>query len=446
MKALKNILFNQVTRNAVIYTFCLLFVYRLGSFVVTPGINADALLDAQSYTTGDITTLFNFFGGGSILTMSVFALGVTPYITASIIIQLLESDLIPSMNQWKYQGVDGQNKRSNYTKYLSIIIAFLQAIGISFGLSTATGVNFVGSNNYNEVLSYIVVALIMTAGTAILMWIGDRITEKGIGNGMSVLIMAGILAQMPTQMNAIYQVFVGKVGKELALLSLSWTLIAIITLIVIIMVIYYNLAYVKIPINYVRSGKSVMRKNSYLPIKLNPAGVIPVIFAQPLMIVMAFCVNWVFNNVTYFSSNGIGTLENIARSIFDANGQYWFIYVIVYASIIISFSIFYSYVQMNPENMTENLERQGAYIIGVRPGEETLDYFSKVILRTTLWGGLILALLAVLPTIIQQVGNITVQLQLMGTGLIIVVSVLVQTYQSLKNKVESKKYRRLIGE
>jgi len=446
MKALRNILFNQVTRNAVIYTFCLLFVYRLGSFVVTPGINAEALIEGQNFGTGDISTLFNFFGGGSILMMSVFALGVTPYITASIIIQLLESDLIPSMNQWKYQGVDGQNKRSNYTKYLAIIVAFLQAIGISFGISISSGVSLVTSNNYGEVLGYIVVALIMTAGTAILMWIGDRITENGIGNGMSVLIMAGILSQMPIQLNSIYQAFVGKAGKELALLSLSWTLIAIITLIVIIMVIYYNLAYVKIPINYVRSGKSVMRKNSYLPIKLNPAGVIPVIFAQPLMIVLAFCVNWVFNNVTYFSSNGIGTLENIARSFFDATAQYWFIYVLVYGTIIVAFSVFYSYVQMNPENMTENLERQGAYIIGVRPGEETLEYFSKVILRTTLWGGLILALLAVLPTIIQEVGRTSVQLQLMGTGLIIVVSVLVQTYQSLKNKVESKKYRRLIGE
>ncbi|MGL5021287.1 MAG: preprotein translocase subunit SecY, partial [Mycoplasmatales bacterium] len=360
-------------------------------------------------------------------------------------IQLLENDLVPSMNQWKQQGVDGQNKRSNTTKYLSIVIAFVQAIGISFGLYQLYGMNLVVGNN-SGIIGYVVVALIMTAGTAILMWIADRITEKGIGNGMSVLIMAGILSQMPSQMNSIYALFIDKVGKDLAMLTLTWSLIAIITLMVIIMVIYYNLAYTKIPINYVRSGKGTVRKNSYLPIKLNPAGVIPVIFAQPFVIVIALGVNWICDNLEFFTRNGIGTLEKIFRSLFDAQGEYWVLYVLVYGTLIVAFSVFYSYVQMNPENMTENLEKQSAYIIGVRPGEDTLDYFSKIIVRTTLWGGFILALLAVMPTLIQHFGNITVQLQLMGTGLIIVVSVLVQTYQSLKNKVESKKYRRLIGE
>ena len=446
MNALKNILFNKVTRNAIVFTFCLLFVYRLGSFIVTPGIDSASLLELQKLINGDVSTLFNFFGGGSITRMSVFALGVTPYITSSIIIQLLENDLIPSMNQWKHQGVDGQNKRSNTTKYLSIVIAFLQAIGISFGLYQLYGMNLVVGNNYSGVVGYVVVALIMTAGTAILMWIGDRITEKGIGNGMSVLIMAGILSQMPAQMNSIYNLFVDKVGQDLVMLTLTWSLIAIITLMVIIMVIYYNLAYTKIPINYVRSGKGTVRKNSYLPIKLNPAGVIPVIFAQPFVIVIALGINWICDNLEFFTKNGVGTLEKIFRSLFDAQGEYWVLYVLVYGTLIVAFSVFYSYVQMNPENMTENLEKQSAYIIGVRPGEDTLDYFSKVIIRTTLWGGFILALLAVMPTLIQHLGNITVQLQLMGTGLIIVVSVLVQTYQSLKNKVESKKYRRLIGE
>jgi len=439
MNALLNILKNNVTRNAIFYTLGLLIIYRLGSFIVTPGIDSNVLLEFTNQFLSGATALFDFFGGGNISQMTIFALGVTPYITASIIIQLLESELIPSMKEWKHQGVDGQNKRSNYTKYLALIIAFIQALAISFGMYATFGTSFVKDNNF------LLIALIMTAGTGIMMWIGDRITEKGIGNGMSVLIMAGILAQMPTQINSIYLSFVGKVDAAALQNALVWGIISIITLIVIIMVIYYNLAYRKVPINYVRSGKGTVRKNSYLPIKLNPAGVIPVIFAGPLMLILNLITVGILDNVEAFKANGIGVYEKIARSLF-APGEYWLIYVVVFTTLIIGFSVFYSYIQMNPENMSENLEKQSAYIIGVRPGEETLEYLSNVILRTALWGGIVLALLAVLPTIIQKVGNVSVNLTLMGTGLIIVVSVLVQTFQSLLNKVESKKYRRLIGE
>ncbi len=438
MKNLISILKNKITRNAIIYTLALLMVYRLGSFVVTPGIDSDALLGFTDSFFGGVGSLFDFFGGGNISQMTIFALGVTPYITSSIIIQLLESELVPSMKEWKHQGVDGQNKRSTYTKYLAIIVAFIQALAISFGIYASYGTSFVTNNNF------IMIALIMTAGTAIMMWLGDRITEKGIGNGMSVLIMAGILAQMPTQMNSIYSSFDAMEKAEVYQNALVWFLIGIITLIVIIMVIYYNLAYRRVPINYVRSGKGTVRKNSYLPIKLNPAGVIPVIFAGPLVTVLNLGVTWICDNLEFFTKNGIGVYEDIFRSLFFP-GEYWIIYVIVFSSIILAFSIFYSYIQMNPENMAESLEKQSAYIIGVRPGEDTLNYFAEVILRTTLWGGLILALLAVLPTILQKVAGIQHNMALMGTGLIIVVSVLVQTFQALSNKVESKKYRRLIG-
>lgn len=440
MKVVVNIFKNKVTRNAIFFTLALLFVYRIGSFIVTPGIDPTALLSIQEATSGDISTLFNFFGGGNITQMTLFALGVSPYITASIVIQLLENELVPSMNEWKHQGVDGQNKRSNYTKYFALVLAFVQSIGIAFGYYVVSGTALIQDNNY------FIVALIMTAGTAALMWIGDRITEKGIGNGMSVLIMAGIIARMPQQANEIYGMIKDLSGADAYQELLIWIVIGIITLIVIIMVIYYNLAYRKIPINYVRSGVGSVRKNSYLPIKLNPAGVIPVIFAGPLTLILNMIVTWMCDNLSIFTNDGtVGTYEQIIRSLFGG-GEYWFLYVIVYGSMIVAFSIFYSFIQMNPENMAENLEKQSAYIIGVRPGEDTNQYLSDVIIRTTIWGALILAFLAVLPIIVTNVAGLTINITLMGTGLIIVVSVLVQTFQSLQNKVESKKYRHLIGE
>ncbi len=440
MNEVKQIVSNKITRNAIIYTLGILFIYRLGAYVIAPGIETATLLTLQETLTADVTTLFNFFGGGNIGQMSLFALGVSPYITASIIIQLLESDLVPAMGEWKHQGVEGQTKRSNWTKRLAIALAFIQSIGIVFGFYAVTGELVVQSGNF------MLVALIMTAGTAILVWLSDRITEKGIGNGVSVMIMSGILATMPTELNSIYQLIKNASGTEAWIESLKWGVVGIIFLIVVIIVIYYSLAYRKIAINYVRSGRTQVRKNSYLPIKLNPAGVIPVIFVMPLMLIMSMAVNALFTNVGSFADNGVGTLETIARSLFDLNSTYWPIALTVFAMLIIVFSVFYSYVQMNPENMTENLEKQSAYVVGVRPGKDTEDYLSRVILRTSIWGGLILAAIAVLPYLMTNLGGLQTNVRLLGTGLIIVVSVLVQTYQALRNKIESKKYRRLLGE
>lgn len=462
MSNLKKILTNKVTRNAIVYTLFILFIYRIGSFVIAPGINTMGLFKLQDMlTSSDISTLFNFFGGGSIGRMTVFALGISPYITASIIIQILENELVPSMNQWKHQGVEGQNKRSNYTKYLAILLAFVQALGITFGLAlTISDITLIDDNQHvlhgilkvlNYIpLNYFLVALIMTAGTAILMWLADRITEKGVGNGMSVMIMAGILSRMPTEMNTAYASVKEASGREAYIELILWIIVGIITLMVIIMVIYYNLAYRKISINYVRSGNKEARKNSYLPLKLNPAGVIPVIFAAPFLLILNLILTWVYGNVSIFTNDGtVGMIESILRSFTSSTGSYagtyyWGIYIIVYASLIILFSVFYSYIQMNPENMTENLEKQSAYVIGVRPGEDTLDYFTKTIIYTSMWGGSILAFIAILPIIISNVTDIS-SLQLLGTGLIITVSVIVQVYQAMINKIESKKYRYLIG-
>lgn len=469
MKLLKD----KTTRNAILFTFIILFIYRIGYYVITPLANGNEYLGSTP-----VDSFFAFMGGGNLKQLSIFALGISPYITASIVVQLLESDLIPSMAEWKHQGVDGQNKRSAWTKNFAIIFAFVQALGISFAMSvyysqavTIEALNFSAGSivNWNE---YLVIALFITAGTAFLMWLGDRITEKGIGNGMSVLIMIGILASLPQDLNAIIaqiQTSFASGQAEFIKSILVWSVFLLLTILLIIGVTIYALTYVRVKINYVKSSRGKVSKDSYLPIKLNPAGVIPIIFGYPLMQipVLVFLI-------PKFASNGVGPIQSWITVLFDVSGStvsknatdiatyiphyqnLAFIPIIIYAIIIILFSIMYSYIQMNPEQMSESLEKQSAYVIGVRPGIDTEKYFTKLITKTTIWGGSVLAILAILPMILQQVGPIiftslglsgagSIRMSLIGTGLIITVSVLVQTYDALKNKTESKDYKVLFN-
>lgn len=438
---------NKVTRNAIIFTFFILLIYRIGFYIITPLIDGTTVIDSSG---GDaLNVLFNFMGGGNLNQLSLFALGVSPYITASIVIQLLENDLVPKMAEWKHQGVDGQNKRSNWTKYLAVVFAILQAAAIVFGFNTLQSNSLVASitpGGTAGLLEYVLISLFITAGTTVLIWLSDRITEKGIGNGMSVVIMAGILSRIPVELNGIYAILqtavVDGMTREAILTILMWVGILFLTLLLIIGVIVYTLAERRIGINYVKSSKGKESDRSYLPIRLNPAGVIPVIFVVPLMQIPSLIVQ-----IPAIAANGHGSLEKALLIPFDLTtaNNYWWVAVIVYFLLVVVFSVMYSYIQMNPEQMAENLEKQSAYIIGVRPGNDTVEYLTKVISRTTLLGGSFLGILAVLPTILSNVLNLQgVSLQLIGTGLIITVNVLVQTYQSLSNKAESKTYKKLV--
>lgn len=449
---IKRILKTKVTRSAILYTLMILLVYRLGTFVVSPG-TSQQLISTGSGSSG-IAGLFDFFGGGSLSTFSLFMLGVSPYITASIVVQLLETDLVPAMSEWKHQGVQGQNKRSNLTKYLALTFAIVQSLGYILGLvltnvqyndTYATygleGFDYLGVTNFDFVL----MLASITAGVAAMMWLADRITEKGIGNGVSVVIMLGIISRMPYTFNQIYiSYFDGT--DQMTINLLTWAIIAIIQLLIILIVIYYNLAKRKVKINYVRSSQGKVNDNSYIPIKINPAGMIPVIFVTPIMLLPIL----VLDAVPYFTDNGTGKYETVVRALFDQNAtnEYWYAALVLNFVLIVLFSMFYSHVQMNPKNMTESLERQSAYIVGVRSGETTEKYLEKVINHTSFWGGMMLAMIASVPMIVTQVANITettISLSLLGTGLIITVSVIVQTYDGLLNKTESKSYRRLFG-
>lgn len=445
MKLLKN----SITRQAILFTMLIFVVYRLGIYITTPLINGEQLSQIGS---GSAVGIFNFLGGGNLTYFSLFALGVSPYITASIVIQLLESDLIPSVAEWKHQGIEGQNKRYNWTKYLAIIFAYVQSLGLLLSFYSLSKVGIILPIKFTpgsevQILEFFVISLFMTAGTAALIWLADRITEKGIGNGMSVIIMAGILSRIPMEIQKIYQniydaAYNGIKGldTQFYLTTLKWGIVFIIFLILVIAIIYYTLAYRKVNINYVKNSNTRLSSQNYIPIKLNPAGVIPIIFVSPIMQLPLMILN-----LKVFSENGIGTYETIVRAFFDMSGTYWPIALVLYIVLIISFSIIYSYIQMNPEQMAENLEKQSGYVVGVRPGKDTEDYLTNVINKTTIYGGIFLAILATLPIVLQNVLQLPIGLQLIGTGLIITVNVLVQTYQSMENKTESKNYKRLFN-
>lgn len=446
----KQVLSNKVTRNAILYSMFILLIYRLGSYIVAPGTSTALINATQTAMDGSLGSMFNFFSGGNLSSYSLFMLGVSPYITASIVIQLLETDLVPAMAEWKHQGVDGSNKRSKYTKISAIVFAFAQSAGIIFALmfqnttidsqSAQYGLDTV----YNMVtFDYVLMILSIVAGTVIMMWLADRITEKGVGNGISVIIMAGIISSLPATIGTIYNVYFadGFSVRNFSILGI----IFVIQLLVILVVIYYSLAHIRIKVNYVRSSMGKTLDNSYIPIKINPGGVIPIIFVTPIMLIPVALLDY----VPMFADNGKGKYDTVVRAMFDmsSTNQYWYVSLVVAIIFIILFSVFYSYVQMNPSNMTESLEKQSAYIVGVRPGEETESYLEHKILRTSLWGGIFLAFIYSVPTLVTQFGNIdsSINFNMLGSGLIIIVSVIVQVYESLVNKTETKSYKRIFG-
>ncbi|MGL4589512.1 MAG: preprotein translocase subunit SecY [Mycoplasmatales bacterium] len=442
---LGQVLKNRVTRNAIIYTLFILAVYSIGKFITSPGINPEYVKTLTGSTKEGLLGIYDLFGGGALSQMSLFALGVGPYITASIVIQLLETDLVPAMTDWKHQGVEGENKRNKWTKITAIVLSYVQAIVIILTFKVSTPIMTVGSP-YNVALVTIGIA----TGVLILMWLGDRITEKGIGNGISVIIMGGILASVPGALVQVYDSYFSKTAaatQDVLLKNIAlWGIIFVIQLILVLVVVYFSLAKRKIRINYVRSSRGKDNEQSYLPIKINPAGVIPVIFVTPMMELPALILNY----VPMFNSNGVGNIETIVRAMFDYRGtsnEYWYLGMLVYFLMILGFSVLYSYIQMNPENIAESLERQNAYIVGVRSGEETEKYISNAVLRTSFWGGIMLGFIAITPTLITHFAGVQGSIMtLLGTGLIITVNVLVQSYESLVTKTQKSSYRVLFGE
>ncbi|MBL7564917.1 preprotein translocase subunit SecY [Staphylococcus saccharolyticus] len=411
-------------RNKIFFTLAMLVIFKVGTYIPAPGVNPEAFNHPQG--SQGATELLNTFGGGALKRFSIFAMGIMPYITASIVMQLLQMDIVPKFTEWAKQGEMGRRKINNVTRYFAIILAFIQSIGMAFQFN-----NYLKGQLIMEksVMSYLLIAVVLTAGTAFLIWLGDQITQFGVGNGISLIIFAGILSTLPSSIEQFAQsVFVGQDDNSLAWLKIVGLVVSLILLT--IGAIFVLEAKRKIPIQYAKkqSAQRLGSQATYLPLKVNSAGVIPVIFAMAFFLLP--------RTLTLFFPKA-----EWAQNIADTANPSSNIGMIVYVVLIIAFAYFYAFVQVNPEKMADNLKKQGSYVPGIRPGEQTKKYITKVLYRLTFVGSIFLAAIAILPIIATKFMGLPQSIQIGGTSLLIVIGVAIETMKTLEAQVTQKEYK-----
>ncbi|MDM7492079.1 preprotein translocase subunit SecY [Lentilactobacillus kefiri] len=412
-------------RNKMLFTLFVLVIFRLGAYITVPGINAKAL---TSVASSGLVSILNTFSGGGLTNYSIFAMGVSPYITAQIIIQLLQMDIVPKYVEWGKQGEVGRRKLNQHTRYLTVVLAFFQSVGITAGFNQLSSLNLVQNPS---IKTFVIIGIILTGGTMLTTWMGDMITERGLGNGISMIIFAGIIARIPVGLQSLWtQYFVGVTGADLWQPILFAVALLIIVLVIVTFVTWVQQAERRVPIQYTRrvSGSP---DSSYLPLKVNVAGVIPVIFASsfiatPQTILMAFTNN--YSTATWFQ-----VLNNLFNMQTPTGAAF-------YTILIIMFTFFYAFVQVNPEKLSENLQKQGSYIPGVWPGHETQSYISDLLMKLSTVGALFLGVVALIPLIAQNLWNLDESIGLGGTSLLIVVGVAIETIRQIRGLMMKREY------
>lgn len=401
---------NKDLRKRIYITLFCLGLFALGSSVTIPWAT-------QIYQDLGFLEIFNIMSGGGLRSFSIFALGVSPYITASIITQLLQMDIIPYFKDLKDQGYTGRQKINKINRYMGIIIGFFQAYVLCIA--------YMGSAS---VFVQLKTALVMTAGTAFCLWMGDQITNKGIGNGQSMLIMAGIILSMPSIFTGAYYGFVTSGTYETALGIFFFCLFILVYILIIVGIIWIQLAERRIPIQYANKSTSAYgAQNSFLPIKLNSAGVMPVIFASILTTIPATIVALTKNQ---------GAIDFVNKYILYNTPTGFVLYIIL----ILFFGYFYTFMVMNPDEMSKNLNERGGYIPGIRPGEDTSNYISNSMGKLTLVGSIFLVILAAIPIIFSLIFGLSSQVTIGGTGMLIVVGVAIETYKQMESSLVSRSY------
>ena len=422
LRSFANMFKNKEIRKKIFFTLAMLLIYRIGSSIPVPGIDAATL--AKQISDNSILSMMNLLGGGALEKMSIFAMGVSPYITASIIIQLLSMDVIPSLTEWAKSGQTGRQKIEKTTRYLGVVLAFVQAFSLVYGFDKQYAIL-----ESSALSTYLYVATILCAGTMFLVWIGDRISMKGIGNGISIIIFAGIVSNMPTQFAQIYSILVGGTSNgEVFNGVLQFVLYCLIYLAIVVFVVIMETAVRKIPIQYTnsisnRGGKSDV---TFLPFKINSASVIPVIFAQSIMTAPQIVIS-------FFNTDLYQKLQNYL-SLTKPFG------LALYAVLTILFTFFYTDLQVDPDTVADNLKKSDAYIPGIRPGQDTKKYLHKVLNRITVLGALGLTLVAVIPYLLPMFTSIPASSAIGGTGIIIFVGVVRETIGQLEGQLTQKNY------
>ena len=405
---------NADLRKRIYFTLFILLIFIVGTTIPVPGTQG-------AISILGIWELYDAIGGGALQNFSIFALGVMPYISASIITGILQMDIVPYFTELKKNGAEGRQKINKINRYMGLAIAFLQGFAMS--------VAFVKGGT---ALEYMKLALILTAGTAFLLWLGDQITAKGIGNGISLLIMAGIINTVPSMFIDTFKALVLN-NTELFIGIVSFTLFVLFYIAIILGIVFIEKSERRVPIQYSNQTSSAYgAKQNYIPFKLNSASVMPVIFASVIFSVPSFIATLLD------SSNGFVKFTNTFLNYKTPEG------FIVYIIVIIFFSYFYTFLQINPEELSKNLNRQGGYIPGIRPGKETQDYIKTILGRITFLGAIFISIIAGLPIIFSNFlnTNLPSSVNVGGTGILIVVGVALETYRQLESRLINRNYRR----
>ena len=405
------------------FLFLAIIVYRIGAHIPVPGINPDRLADMFRQNEGTILSLFNMFSGGALERMSIFALGIMPYISASIIMQLMTA-VSPSLEQLKKEGESGRRKISQYTRYLTLLLALIQAVGMSVGLSSQ-GVAFNTGFGF-----YFIAVVTFVSGAMFMMWLGEQITERGIGNGISMLIFAGIVAGLPS---AVGQSFEAARQGDINIFALM--VIGALAVAMVAFVVFVERGQRRITVNYAKrqQGRKVFAaQTSHLPLKVNMAGVIPAIFASSLLLFPASLGTW------FGQGDGMEWLLQITRSL--ETGQP--LNIILFSAGIIFFCFFYTALMFNPKDVADNLKKSGAFIPGIRPGEQSARYIDGVLTRLTMFGALYMTAVCLLPQFLMVSANVPFYLG--GTSLLIVVVVVMDFMSQVQSHLVSQQYESLL--
>lgn len=408
-------------RGKIIFTLLMLVVFRIGSNIPVPGIDREILNQTFADGGNGLIDLFNLFSGGSFANMTIFALSITPYITASIIIQLL-TIAIPALEQVAREGMEGRKKIARWTRYLTVVLALIQAIGVSVGMFKSALIN-------TGFFSVSLVVLVLTAGTAFLMWLGEQINERGIGNGISLIIFGGIIARLPS---GLHNIFIKVQEGTIGVVTLG--IFVVFAVAVIVGIIAIQEGHRRIPVQYAKrvvGRKMYGGQSTHIPLKINQAGVIPVIFALSLL---QFPLT-----ITYFTGSESDFALWIEKWLSPTGSPGVWVYAVMNVLLIIFFTYFYTAVTFNPAEVADQMKANGGFIPGIRPGKATVEYLNKVMTRITFVGALFLATVATLPTIISQFTSLDVSFG--GTSLLIVVGVALDSMRQLEQQMVMRNYQ-----
>ncbi len=407
-------------RQKMIFTLLMLVVFRIGSNIPVPGMNREILSQVFEGDNMGLFELFNLFSGGSFANFTIFALSITPYITASIIIQLL-TVAFPYFEKLAKEGMEGRKKMAQITRYFTAVLAVIQALGLTFGLFQQAVVD-------KSPFNYVVITLILTAGTCFLMFIGEQIDQNGIGNGISLIIFGGIIARMPSELASIWTRYT---SGSLSIVTLF--LLVVFGIAVIMGVIEIQQGTRKIPVQYAKrvvGRKMYGGQSTHIPLKVNQAGVIPIIFSLSLL-QFPLTIMYFFPDTPFY--------KFCEKWLSPAGSPGVWVYAVLNVLLIIFFNYFYTAITFNPVEIANNMKANGGFIPGIRPGKATIDYLSKVMSRLSIVGALFLAVIATLPTIISQYTGL--QLSFGGTSLLIAVGVALDTYRAIENQMLMRNYQ-----